>query len=105
MWTLSKYAINSLLHFIDTFSEKGLEFVSKILSHSYLSIENHGKGNYCFEFSVKNCIDYLFSYFLLDSPYYYYYNESLEDVMCIKCSKHSLEYYNDHHQATSAIIM
>lgn len=45
MWTLSKYAINNLLHFIDIFSKKGLEFVSKVLSHSYTSIENHGKGN------------------------------------------------------------
>lgn len=44
MWTLSKYTINSLLHFVDIFSEKGLEFVSKVLSHSYMSIENLGKG-------------------------------------------------------------
>lgn len=53
LWTLSKYAINSLLHFIDIFSEKGLEFVSKVLSHTYVSFENHGKSNYCFEFLVN----------------------------------------------------
>jgi len=46
LWTLSKYAINSLLQFIDIFSEKGLEFVSKVLSHQYMSFENHGKGNF-----------------------------------------------------------
>lgn len=47
MWTLSKYIINSLLHFIDIFSEIGLEFVSKVLSYSYnVSLENHGKGNF-----------------------------------------------------------
>lgn len=45
MWTLSKYAINSLLHFIDIFSEKGLEFIDKILSYSCMPIEIHGKGN------------------------------------------------------------
>lgn len=48
MWTLSKYAINSFLHFIDIFSEKGLELVSKVLTHSSMSIENHGKSNYGF---------------------------------------------------------
>lgn len=46
MWTLSKYVINSLLHFIAIFSEVGLEFVSKVLSYSYnMSLENRGKGN------------------------------------------------------------
>jgi len=45
MWALSKYAINSLLHFIDIFSVTGLEFVNKILSYSCKSIETHGKGN------------------------------------------------------------
>lgn len=45
MWTLSKYAINSLLHFIDIFSVTGLEFVNKILSYSCKSIETHGEGN------------------------------------------------------------
>lgn len=45
MWTLSKYAINSLLYFVNIFSEKGLKFVSKVLSHNYMAIENHGKCN------------------------------------------------------------
>jgi len=45
MWALTKYAINSLLHFIDIFSGKGLEFIDKILSYSCMSIEIHGKGN------------------------------------------------------------
>lgn len=83
MWALSKCVINSLLHLVDVFSEKGLEFVSKVLSYSYLSIEKHAK----------------------DSPYYYYYNEKLEDLKCIRCSKKTLEYFNDFHQATSAIVM
>ncbi|XP_025409304.1 patatin-like phospholipase domain-containing protein 3 isoform X5 [Sipha flava] len=83
IWTLSKYAINCLLHFIDIFSEKGLELVSKVLFHSYMSFENHGKN----------------------SIYYYYYNEFLENVKSIKYSKNSLEYYNDNQQATSAIVI
>lgn len=45
MWTLSKYAINSLLHFIDIFSVTGLEFATKILSYNWMSIETHVKGN------------------------------------------------------------
>lgn len=44
-WSLSKFIINILLHIIDVFSEKGLEFVSKILSHSSTTIENQGKSN------------------------------------------------------------
>ncbi|KAL4141970.1 hypothetical protein QTP88_004506 [Uroleucon formosanum] len=45
IWTLFKFAINSLLHFIDIFSEKGLEFIDKISSYSCMPIEIHGKGN------------------------------------------------------------
>ncbi|XP_050548798.1 1-acylglycerol-3-phosphate O-acyltransferase Pnpla3-like isoform X2 [Daktulosphaira vitifoliae] len=83
IWTLSKYIINSLLHFVDVFSQKGLEFVGKVLSYSYVSIENHAK----------------------QTPYYYFYNERLEDLKCIRCSKNILEYFNDFHQATSAIVI
>lgn len=44
LWSFSKHVINSLLHIVDIFSEKGLAFVSKVLSHNSMSIENHGKG-------------------------------------------------------------
>lgn len=50
-------------------------------------------------------INYTYVHFVLDSPYYYYYNERFKDVKCIKCSKNSLEYFNDHHRATSTIVM
>lgn len=64
MWILTKYAINSLLHFVNIFSEKGLEFVGKVLSHSYMSIENHGKGNDIFHIrlfrSVTQIINHIY---------------------------------------------
>ncbi|XP_027853041.1 uncharacterized protein LOC114131901 isoform X1 [Aphis gossypii] len=83
MWTLSKYAINSLLHFIDIFSVTGLEFVNKILSYSCKSIETHGE----------------------DSSYYYYYNKRFEYSKCIKCSKHCLKYFFDYSLTASSITI
>lgn len=43
--------------------------------------------------------------YFLDSPYYYYYNERLEEIKSIKCSKSSLAYFHDYNQSTSAIVM
>ncbi|CAI6366297.1 unnamed protein product [Macrosiphum euphorbiae] len=83
MWTLSKYAINSLLHFIDIFSEKGLEFIDKILSYSCMPIEIHGK----------------------DSPYYYYYNKRHEYKKCIKCSQNCIEYFINYSLTASSITI
>eukprot|EP00102_Acyrthosiphon_pisum_P025550 XP_016662760.1 PREDICTED: patatin-like phospholipase domain-containing protein 2 isoform X2 [Acyrthosiphon pisum] len=83
MWTLSKYAINSLLHFIDIFSEKGLEFIDKILSYSCMPIETHGK----------------------DSPYYYYYNKRHEYKKCIKCSQNCIEYFINYSLTASSVTI
>lgn len=70
-----------------------------------MSVENHGKSNIFFFFlNCMNIINYL-HWFYLDSLYYYYYNEILENVKSIKYSKNSLEYYNDNQKATSAIVM
>lgn len=106
MWTLSKYVINSLLHFVDIFSEKGLECVSKVLSHSSMSIENQGKCIYCFKALIINCLNYQFYFYTIsDSPYYDYYNERLKEVKSIKFSKNSLEYLNEYRQITSTVVM